>query len=549
MKTNTDEHKIPLRVLFIEDEPNDVELALHTLEKNGYALDYERVESVEDFEERMETGQYDIILADYSLPGWTGLDAYHRLCESGDETPLILVTGSLGDEQAVECIKAGVSDYVLKENLLRLPMAVARAVKEKALADERKQAEAKIAYQAMLLQSATDAIYSTDTNYNIKSWNKTAETMYGWQEDEVIGKYAGSLLVVDYPYHTSEDVRNQFRNEGFWEGEAIHKRKNGTYINVLASATVIKDNAGKIVGAVGISHDITQRKQIEEALRESEAKFKTIFRESLDVILIIDTQNEVILNVNPVTQRILGYENEMLKGKHFSALFPPAPQLSGAELIKKLRVHGVVFELQEFLRADGSLCPMDLTATMIPWEKGEAILVTLRDVTERKQAEEKLQYRLAFERTIATISSHFINLVPEKIDAGIQRALAALGEFAKIDCCCILLFSQNLSAAHSIHKWCATGLERQGEMFQEIALAELPWLLNRITTRDIVYLPDTEVLPAQAAVDQVWFRTRGIQSFLAVPVLWQKTVIGFLGLGSMHTKKHGEKKVSRCSNL
>ncbi len=143
MDNNLDAHNektVLLRVLFIEDNPDDLELSLRMLKKSGYAVEYDLVENEKDFLERAHTRKYDVILADYRLPGWTGFDAYQRLKKVGDDTPLILVTGALGDEHAVECIKAGITDYVLKENLLRLPTVVSRALKEKALEDERKLA-------------------------------------------------------------------------------------------------------------------------------------------------------------------------------------------------------------------------------------------------------------------------------------------------------------------------------------------------------------------------------------------------------------------------
>ena len=139
----------------------------------------------------------------------------------------------------------------------------------------------------------------------------------------------------------------------------------------------------------GMRYD--KRIQVEEALRESEEKFRVIFHESLDVIMVVDGESGRILNVNQAACHVLGYESESLVGKHFSILFPPESESSKEDLPEKFRIHGTVFESQEFLCADGSICPMDLTVTLIPWGKRRAVLATFRDVTERKRAEEALQ--------------------------------------------------------------------------------------------------------------------------------------------------------------
>lgn len=133
-----------------------------------------------------------------------------------------------------------------------------------------------------------------------------------------------------------------------------------------------------------------ESRQAEEALRESEDKFRVIFSNSLDAVMIIDGKSGQILSVNQATQRILGYEDKALIGNHFSILFPPACKLSRKELLKKIQIHDAVFT-QKFLHANGQVFQMDLTATLIPWRNDKAILVTFRDITERLQAEEERQ--------------------------------------------------------------------------------------------------------------------------------------------------------------
>lgn len=134
-----------LRVLLLEDNPLDSELTLQELRNGGFNVSADMATNAEDFTRRVQTTQYHIVLADYTLPQWTGMDALQVLCGQGLDTPLILVTGSLGEEKAVECLKQGATDYVLKDRICRLSLAVRRALEEKRLRQEHREAEADLA--------------------------------------------------------------------------------------------------------------------------------------------------------------------------------------------------------------------------------------------------------------------------------------------------------------------------------------------------------------------------------------------------------------------
>ena len=134
-----------LRVLLLEDNPMDSELTLQELRKGGFNVSADTATNAEEFTRRVQTNQYHIVLADYTLPQWTGMDALHLLRDQSPDTPLILVTGSLGEERAVECLKQGATDYVLKDRISRLPFSVRRALEEKRLRQEHKDAERDLA--------------------------------------------------------------------------------------------------------------------------------------------------------------------------------------------------------------------------------------------------------------------------------------------------------------------------------------------------------------------------------------------------------------------
>lgn len=134
-----------LRLLLVEDNPSDADLAVSELRRQGFAVIADVVQSAEEFAQRLHANVYDIVIADYNLPQWRGIDALELIRERGLDLPLILATGSLGDVKAVECLKLGATDYILKDSLVRLPSAVRTALKEKRLRDERKQAHEELA--------------------------------------------------------------------------------------------------------------------------------------------------------------------------------------------------------------------------------------------------------------------------------------------------------------------------------------------------------------------------------------------------------------------
>lgn len=131
----------PVRVLVVEHNPADVELCLAELRRSGLNAQADIVQNREEFLSRLRNTYYDIVLSDYRLPQWTGLDALEVLKQSGFDTPFILVTGTIGEEGAVEAMKKGVTDYVLKDRIQRLSVAVRRALDERAGQVARVRAE------------------------------------------------------------------------------------------------------------------------------------------------------------------------------------------------------------------------------------------------------------------------------------------------------------------------------------------------------------------------------------------------------------------------
>ena len=171
-----------LRVLILEDRGSDAELVAHALNGAGYAVDWQRVDSEAAFLASLANPP-DLILADYTLPQFNALEAVRLVRAQGHDVPFIVVSGTIGEESAVECLKAGANDYLLKDRLGRLGHAVRRALDEHAQ-DERQRA-AEFALRAseernrLALQAAGMGTWEWDVIANVQSWSPETEALSG----------------------------------------------------------------------------------------------------------------------------------------------------------------------------------------------------------------------------------------------------------------------------------------------------------------------------------------------------------------------------------
>jgi signal transduction histidine kinase len=139
------ENTTQLKVLLVEDNPADADLIVRELRRDGFVITAKIVQSPDQFRQQLRDTPPDLVLSDYNLKDWGGMDALEILKEMGVEIPFILVSGSLGEIAAVECIKLGVTDYILKNSLARLPVSILRALREQELRTQKKKAETELA--------------------------------------------------------------------------------------------------------------------------------------------------------------------------------------------------------------------------------------------------------------------------------------------------------------------------------------------------------------------------------------------------------------------
>jgi PAS domain S-box-containing protein len=177
--------------LLVEDNPLDAELVRSELRRAGFDFTFATVQTPDDFTREVRTHCPDIVLADYSLPQWSGMEALEILVQEGLNVPLILVSGMLGEETAVDCIKKGATDYVLKRALARLPVAIRRALQEKELRARNKLAEELF---RRAVESSPSGILMTDESGTIVLANAKTEKLFGYKCEEMVGQSIEMLV-------------------------------------------------------------------------------------------------------------------------------------------------------------------------------------------------------------------------------------------------------------------------------------------------------------------------------------------------------------------
>jgi CheY-like chemotaxis protein len=183
-----------LRILLIEDDPDDAALILREIRRGGYEVSYERVENAADMHMALQRSPWDIIISDFSLPSFNAPTAVLALKETQLDIPIIIVSGTVGEDTAVAALKAGAHDFISKNNLNRLVPAIERELREAESRNERRIAQARLRESEEALATVFEAsplpIIAVDAAGCVTAWNLAAERVFGWSAAEAIGQHS-----------------------------------------------------------------------------------------------------------------------------------------------------------------------------------------------------------------------------------------------------------------------------------------------------------------------------------------------------------------------
>lgn len=274
---------------------------------------------------------------------------------------------------------------------------------------ERKASAEKLAYQAELLSNVHDAIVGTDAAFRITYWNKTAEEVFGWTEQEVLGKVSKDLFKTQVPGSSREEKIQQLMSNGRYAGEVLYMRKDGMYINVDVRIVVLKDEDGNVTGVLSSLRDVTERKQAELTLRRNEH----ILREAQTIAKLGSWTADLkagLFYVNAETAQLMGWPigihplAELLKAAH------PQDLAMVKAMWAEAQQQGSDYDIEHRIIVNGKVRWVHATAKITLSEEGIPLSATgiLQDITERKMAEEALKVSEENYRNLAETSDSAI---------------------------------------------------------------------------------------------------------------------------------------------
>jgi len=405
---------------------------------------------------------------------------------------------------------------------------------------ERKKAENALQESEqrlkILFESAPDAIYLNDLKGNIVDGNRAAEEMTGYKREELIGENlaeSGLLLPEQVPEVIARLEKNAL-GEPIGPEEFTLKRKDGSYVTVEVRTFPVRIRNQTL--SLGIARDVSARKKVEEALRESENSYRAVVENAAEGIVVV--QGQRLQFVNPSLVSMIGYsEEELLTRPFIEFIHPDHREWAMGIHIKRLKGEQVppIYEFK-VLDKKGNTKWLENNGILIEWHNEPATLNFLRDVTGRKKAEEILKYRMEFERLITMLSKRFID--PGDIDQKIREALKSIGEFASVDRAYVFQLRQDGRTADNTHEWCADGVQPQIEGLKGIVLDDaLPWFWEKVRAHQTFHVPVVADLPPEAHLEKAHFEAQDIQAMVVVPMLSEGALRGFLGFDSVRSQK------------
>jgi PAS domain S-box-containing protein len=425
---------VPLRLVLIEDSEDDALLLMLELRQGGFDLDFVRVETPEELESALEAKTWDAVIADYNLPAFSGLDALRIIQARGLDLPFILVSGVIGEEKAVDAMKAGAHDFIVKGNYTRLAPALERELRDAEVRRERRQTvenlhrahdELEIRVQErtaelarynealrtemserkrsedalreseeqlqLFIEHAPAALAMFDTDMRYLSVSRRWLNDYGLGERVLIGESHYDV----FPEITAEWRVAHHRGLAgeVLRGEADRfERADGSVQWVRWEIRPWYDAGGEIGGIVIFAEDITDIKRSEEKLRNSENKFSIMFsKASLPAVLSRFPDHEFV-DVNDAWTHLFGYTKEESIGKTSFELGVNRDTVRRTHTIVEVRRHKQVhnFEQTLFSKSGESLTILT-NVNMIEIDGQEYALTSMQDITARNKAEDELR--------------------------------------------------------------------------------------------------------------------------------------------------------------
>ena len=375
-----------IKVLIADDSEDDASLIMREL---GRAFDVKsaRVDTESALMAAL-SDTWDIIITDYAMPRLNGIEAIKRIRAEHIETPVIIVSGVIGEARAVQAIKSGANDYILKDNLKRLVPTVERELKESEVRLARSQAEGalKVSEERFrnLMESMPIGIAVLDKNHIVLDANVSLAAMLGYgSKPELMNSSLLAHYVNDYDRLRSAAAMTRLPVLGF---ETRLKSRDGAVFWAHIT-TAVHDTGAYIINVI---QDITARKNAEAALLESEERFRQIFEQNADAQILLEPATCAVVDVNQAATALYGYTRQEFMASSATLL------ITGAECAEfKIRIRtlaiGKAFNMErvDSAKKDGTKLIISIAGQRIRLKRQGVIYCTVRDISEKIRLEEE----------------------------------------------------------------------------------------------------------------------------------------------------------------
>jgi two-component system cell cycle sensor histidine kinase/response regulator CckA len=294
----------PIRILYVDDYPFDRQLVRDALEKEHGGFQVTEAASRTEFEAALAKDSFDLVLSDFNILGFEGLQVLDAVHARDARIPVVIVTGTGSEEVAVEAMKRGAADYVIKtpKHIQRLPITIHAVLEKKYLEEERKRAEERF---RSIYENAVEGIYQSSLEGRYLSVNPAAARIYGYDSPQEMIAQVTDIKTQIYVRSQDREVFIRLLTEdGIVENfEAPNYRKDRSIIWIQTSARFVPSGDGSFIE--GFVTDITKSKRAEAALRESEARLRTVVEASPLPLTINSAEEDIILYGNSALSRMM----------------------------------------------------------------------------------------------------------------------------------------------------------------------------------------------------------------------------------------------------
>ena len=426
----------PVKVLIVEDSEDDAKLALRALRHGGFDPTYRRVQTAAELATALAGERWDAVISDFQMPGFTGMDALGIFRSTALDIPFILVSGTIGEEIAVDAMKAGASDYVMKANLVRLAPALERELKETQMRAAHRQAQRDLIESEERFRSLTemssDFYWESDAEHRLTeraSADKKLSTVSVFRQGAQIGERRWEIPYLSpdeaaWRAHRAElDAHRPFR-----DFELSRLGADGTERHISISGDPVFDASGAFKGYRGVGTDISARKRSEQALRDSAEQLR-LFADNIPAMTASFDENLRYLFANKQLADHFGFGAADIIGKHLR-------EVVGEDIYceiegyfsQALRSHPVTYQRTRRLpNGESRHLEIKLLPHVGAQGKIQGCFAVMTDVTEQKLAQERIQ-RVAHHDSLTGLPNR--SLFNDRLDQAIRLAKRSSRQFA-----------------------------------------------------------------------------------------------------------------------